>query len=100
MTDQQQLQCNFNLLIQSFNTAKLLHAISFLQVCIYHLPLILTLVKVKSRYWPRTFGILSLGTVKINSPAQFDEPDWTGARVHAENVLQRVVIFDWLAGKS
>ena len=40
-----------------------------------------TLVKVNSRYWPRTFRILSLGTLKIDSPAQFDEPDWTDARM-------------------
>ena len=32
-----------------------------------------------SYYWPRTFRILSLGTLKINSSSQFDEPDWTGA---------------------
>ena len=25
--------------------------------------------------------ILSLGTLKIDSPAQFDEPDWTDAHV-------------------
>ena len=40
-----------------------------------------TLIKVNSRYWPRTFKVLSLGTLKIESPAQFDEPDWTEARV-------------------
>ena len=51
-----------------------------------YLSLIFTLGKVNSRYWPRTFRILSLGTLKINSPAQFDQPDWTDARVHAENV--------------
>ena len=29
----------------------------------------------------RIFLILSLRTLKIDSPAQFDEPDWTDARV-------------------
>ena len=40
-------------------------------------------IKVNSGYGysPIQDIILSLGTLKIDSPAQFDEPDWTDARV-------------------
>ena len=55
---------------------------------------VLSLVKVNSRYWPRTFRILSLGTLKIDCPAQFDELDWQILARAGKCTLQRNEIFD------